>query len=238
MHSTRDIDPPPYLGVDLSSRYGDAPRPSDVCGLEPLAPGRLRARFWHWQWDPPPQPLDVGPLLEELRHARCVMVDGPQALAAPGRRVRASERACHTPGRTPDRAPSLERPYGGFIRSALSLFDALAQAGLVISPPGAQGGICEFYPAYAWRRLAAQSLARKQSAEGRRQRESLLRDLGVELPQGFRALHDQNDACLGAVLAAAADGRVHGVRIEALGEPLRRDRAGTLREGPIAVPRL
>ncbi|NIP74054.1 MAG: DUF429 domain-containing protein [Gammaproteobacteria bacterium] len=239
MHSTRDFDPPPYLGVDLTSRYGHAPRPNDVCGLVPLAPGRLRAYFWHWRWDhPPPQPPDVGPLLKELRRARCVMIDGPQALAALGCSARASERACHTPARTPDREPSVDRPYGGFIRSAVALFEALARAGLAISPPELQGGIHEFYPAYAWRCLAGERLARKQSPDGRRQRGSLLKDLGVELPRGFRAPHDQNDACLGAVLAAAADGRVPGVRVEALGEPLRRDRCGSLREGPIVVPRL
>jgi len=50
--------------------------------------------------------------------------------------------------------------------------------------------------------------------------------------------HDQNDACISAVMAAAADAKVAGMSVRGIGSPLARDPDGTLREGPIVIPML
>jgi hypothetical protein len=68
-------------------------------------------------------------------------------------------------------------------------------------------------------------------------RKRILEILGVcglpDLPT-----HDQNDACVSALLAAAADGRVPGVTLLAIGSPLFADTNGTLREGPMVIPKV
>ncbi len=95
-------------------------------------------------------------------------------------------------------------------------------------------GACEVYPGHVWRILAGRVLPRKSTTEGRLARKLILEALHVsglpELPT-----HDQNDACVVAVLAAAADGRVPGVCVRTIGSPLMSDR-GTLREGPMVIP--
>lgn len=50
--------------------------------------------------------------------------------------------------------------------------------------------------------------------------------------------HDQNDAAVAAPVAAAADNRVSGMSVVAIGEALSADLDGTLREGPMIIPRL
>lgn len=240
MNSSRNrtATPCPYLGVDLSSRYAAQPRAIDVCGLIP-EPGRgLRAEFWHWEWDGPDHALSVAALAAEIRAARCVMVDGPQALAARGRHLRSSERLCRAAGKTPDHLPGNDVLYGGFIRSSVEWFAALNTAGVTISPPAGVGGVCEFYPGEGWLRLSQRRLPNKTSAVGRKVRFDLLRRFGVRFPRGACLGHDALDACLGALLAAAADGAVPGVGVEALGLGLQHGRDGVLREGPIMMPRL
>ena len=98
MRSTRTEEPLGYLGVDPTSRYAAAPRPMDVCSLVPGAANQLRAFFWQWHWDPAGAALSVAGITDELRQARCTLVDGPQALAAAGRSARSSERLCRAPG--------------------------------------------------------------------------------------------------------------------------------------------
>lgn len=239
MKSTRPADAglAPYMGVDLSSRYGQAPRPVDVCGCWPDGRGGLQAQWWQWHWGDVGGPLQLAPILEELRAARSVMVDGPQALAARGRRLRASERACRAAGKTPDRLPPDGVPYGSFIRSAVEWFAAVHQAGVPISPPRGLGGVNEYYPGEGWVRLSQRRLPNKRSAVGRKVRQDLLRRFGVRFERGATPDHDMLDACLGALLAAAADGAVAGLGIETVGLPLQADRQG-LREGPIVLPRL
>lgn len=236
MRSTRTEQPVGYLGVDPSSRYAHRPRAVDVCSLVPDARGCLQAHFWCWEWDAGGGMPAVDGILDELRRSPCVMVDGPQGLAAPGRSVRAAERLCRAAGKTPDRLPEPgDGPYGGFIRSSVELFAALHGAGVAVSPAGLIGGVNEFYPGEGWRRLAGRRLPVKTTAVGRKLRGDWLRRFGVRLPG--TASHDQLDACLGALLAAAADGRVAGLEVEWVGPPLRVDRSGALREGPIALPR-
>jgi hypothetical protein len=48
--------------------------------------------------------------------------------------------------------------------------------------------------------------------------------------------HDQNDAAVAALLAAAADNEVPGLGVVAIGAPLSIDSDGTLREGPMIIP--
>lgn len=50
--------------------------------------------------------------------------------------------------------------------------------------------------------------------------------------------HDENDACISAVLAAAADSKVTGVAVRGIGLPLVIDSKGTIREGPMVIPEL
>lgn len=233
--STQSV--PPYLGVDLSSRYGAKPRAIDVCGLTPSPAGGFDATFWHWSWDAPDQELDLRAIADELRRARSVMVDGPHALAAKGRRIRSCERLCRTAGKTPDRVPAADVPYGTFIRSAVEWFAALHGQGIPVSPPGGINGVSEFYPAETWVRLSQRRLPTKTSAVGRKVRTDLLRRMGVRLPLRFEPTHDALDACVGAVLAAAADGRVPGVGAQAHGLALQ-IQGNTLREGPIWLPTL
>lgn len=225
----------PYLGVDLTSRYGQRPRPVDVCGLQPDGRGGLHAHWWQWQWPEGDGPLRMDGIVDELRGARSVMVDGPQALAQRGRRVRASERMCRAAGKTPDHLPADGNPYAGFIRSSIEWFAAARGAGLTISPADGRGGVSEYYPAEAWVRLGQRRLPNKQSAVGRKVRLDLLRRFGVRCSRGAALSHDMLDACLGALLAAAADGVVAGVAVQALGLPLQQGRDG-LREGPIMIP--
>lgn len=226
----------PYLGVDLSSRYARAVRPNDVCGLELLDSGRMSVCFWEWYWEPPSCTLDVEPLMDEIGAARGVLVDGPQALAAPGNTVRASERVCRTAARTPDQRPSGRAPYVGFVCSALELFAALCARGVVLPPAPDGARVGEYYPGDAWRRLTGQRMRPKHTRQGRAARAEVLRELGVELTAEASASHDRLDACLGAVLAAAGDGVVPGLQTRGEGEPLWVDRDGQLREGPIVVP--
>jgi hypothetical protein len=132
----------------------------------------------------------------------------------------------------------LSKPFAGFIRSSLDLFAGMEKAGTVISPPGFVGGASEVYPGHIWNILGGdRTLPKKSTEEGRRARRRILEALGV---CGLPSLptHDQNDACVSALLAAAADGVVPGVIPHAIGSPLLIDRFGVLREGPMVIPRV
>jgi hypothetical protein len=203
----------------------------DVCGLE-RARGRLASRFWTWTWTSG----DLGAVAAELGAAECAMIDGPQALAAEGRSLRSCERLCRAAGKTPDRLERLAGPYAGFIQTSLELFAALDRAGLVVSPPGLAGGVCEVYPGHLWTRLAPR-MANKATALGLRQRAAALSACGVILG-GAVLTHDRLDAALAALVAAAARGAVVGLEVVAVGEPLRRRATGELEEGPIASLRV
>lgn len=220
-----------YLGVDLSDGTARV-RPSDVCGLTEVGEGRFRAAFWRWEWSV--ETLDVLPVLAEVIESRRTFLDGPQALAASGRTARRCEAVLRAPGKTPEVLPEAgARPFAGYIRSSVHLFEALA---LALSKDGRKKGelLGEVYPGAAWQRLQT-GLGRKTTVGGRRERKALVEALGVELPDALQT-HDQLDACLAALLAAAADGRVPGLTIEAVGDPLSVDEQGCRREGVIFVP--
>jgi hypothetical protein len=164
------------------------------------------------------------------------MFDGPQALARKGDSIRVCERQSAAVGKTPDTCPSLNKPFGGFVCSSIDLFTALKRDGIAISPYLFLGGVSEVYPGHIWTILSGgQPLPSKSTEAGRRARKSILEVLGISgLP--ILPSHDQNDACVGAMIAAAADRRISGVNAICLGAPLSMDVDGVLREGPMVIP--
>jgi len=206
----------------------------DVCGLEPNGAG-LIAHFWKWSWGLPGN-VSVSAVLHEVRAARSLMLDAPQGLAQPGRSIRCSERTLGAAGKTGDTCPPLTQVYGGFICSSVELFAAFHGAGLSISPASLLG-VCEVYPAAIWTRLARR-IPNKGRVAGREARAALMRGLGVALPSAVPT-HDQLDACAAALLGAAADGHISGMKVASVGDPVSWDpTSGCLREGPILVPHL
>lgn len=80
-------------------------------------------------------------------------------------------------------------------------------------------------------------LSKKSSNGGRQARKAILQALGVvDLPD--LPTHDENDACISAVLAAAADSKVRGMTVRGLGSPLEIGSDGTMREGPMVIPEI
>jgi hypothetical protein len=236
MKTTRNKQPADYLGVDLTDRHSQGRRAIDVCGLTCADDNRLRSAFWQWEWPTPQGNLDVSSIAPEVKNAKSTMLDGPQGLASIGERLRACERQSGAVGKTPDTMPTLGQPFAGYIRSSIELFSAFAQVGFKVSPAGFLGGVSEVYPGNIWGRLAKRVLPKKSTNEGRLVRTLILQALGVtDLPQ--LPTHDQNDACVGAVLAAAADGKVDGVSVCGLGLPLI-EVGGILREGPMVIPEI
>jgi hypothetical protein len=230
LQSTRvEGAPCAYLGVDVTDRFAAPPRAMDVCGLESRG-GTLVAHFWTWSWG---ASIDPSPLLPEVAAARTVMLDGPQGLAHLGGRIRSCERSLAAAGKTADVRPPLTQPYGGFIASALDLFAAFRAAGLAVGSTA----LAEVYPAAMWARLARR-LPTKRLPAGRQARAAILRALGVTLPETPLS-HDQLDAGAAAVLGAAAEGRIRGMSVAAVGDPVFWDATeGCLREGVILVPEL
>ena len=233
----RGYKTPDYLGADLTDRHAKSPRAIEICGLTPAEENRLCEAFWRWEWSPPQAELDVSLIASEVRMAKSAMLDGPQGLASVGDSLRACERRSGAVGKTPDTMPALGRPFAGYIRSSVELFSAFARAGVTVSPAGFIGGVSEVYPGNIWPRIAKRVLPKKSTHEGRLARKLILQALGVaDLPD--LPTHDQNDACVSAVLAAAADGNVIGVTVCGLGLPLAIEPSGTMREGLMVIPEI
>jgi hypothetical protein len=221
-----------YLGVDITDRHSDSARPMDVCGLE-ISGDKLVPHFWTWCWRSRGS-TDVTALLPEITAASVVMLDGPQGLARVGHRIRSCEKALAAAGKTADVRPPTSQPYGGFIASSLDLFAAFHAAELPAAS-GRSSRLYEVYPAAIWTRLARR-LPNKRRRDGRQARTAILTALGVAVPEALLS-HDELDACAAALLGAAADGRIHGINVVAVGEPVFWDVAtGCLREGQILVP--
>lgn len=226
-----------FLGWDLSDPFARRPRPVDVAVLEATGPVRFEA----WPW--PPVDAHGGLGLEALVAAfpvgpeELVVVDGPQALAQPGARVREAERLLRAPGRTPDVLPLPGGPFQGFVRGSVLLFAALCRGQGrpplldVDAPEPGQARLFEAFPGATWRRMAVEKLGRKGSPGGRAQRQALLEAEGLRFAPGARPTHDQLDAALCAWLGRLT--RSAPERLHAVGLPLWRDAAGALREGRI-----
>lgn len=128
----------------------------------------------------------------------------------------------------------MSQPYGGFVASSLDLFAEFHAAGLV-DPSSPHTQLQEVYPAAIWTRLA-RSLPNKRRRDGREARAAILQALGVAVPDALLS-HDELDACAAALLAAAADGRIHGIDVVRVGDPVFwDDEIACLREGQILVP--
>jgi hypothetical protein len=228
---------PPYIGVDLSDRYANQPRPVDVCGLTPVANGgAFDAKFWQWAWPTGGDPLVVqdSRVLHEVLSATAVMIDGTQGLASPGRTARQCEVTLNAAGKTPSVLPPLGVPYAGFMRSSVDLFAAFHALAIPIGPVDHRSGVSEVYPASLWIALSPRPLPQKKTREGRVARRVLLERLGVRgLPDA--PSHDENDACVSALIAAAACGEVAGLGVRNVGLPAQVE-GGVLREGWMVVP--
>ena len=236
MKTTLETKVPPYIGVDLTSRYRRTRpgpgRPVDVCGLRPGEKG-LEPVFWQWLWDAPRGPMEISPIAEELRQARVALLDGPQSLATEGESARCCDKECRTQARMGDRLPDIERPFGGYLLSSVELFTMLVLDGIALGPPWPAAGLAigEIYPGYAWQQLG--DFEKKTRREGREQRRSALIELGVRLNPRRPYSHDQLDAAIAALLAAAGDGAADGLEAVALGEQVHPSSEGPLREGCI-----
>ncbi len=229
MKTTRQGPVPPYIGADLTDGTVANPRPVDVCGLD-LAYDGLVARFWTWTWDG----AGTTGIIEELRSARCALLDGPQALAATGAQMRVCERATGAAGKTPDDlAKTKGRVFGGFVRSSVELFLAVHGAGVRVSPAGVVGGVGEVYPGELWIRLAGR-LAKKTTRIGREQRRAVLGACSIRFGEA-PLTHDQLDAAVVALVAAAADQVVPGLNARCVGSELRTRPTGELEEGPLVT---
>ena len=238
MDSTLKTSVPEYVGADLTDRYSKACRHIDVCGLSSDGNNTLAASFWFWQWEAGPGRPDVSKISSELKATRAAMFDGPQGLATRGRDLRVCERQSAAVGKTGDNLPSLTRPFAGFIRSSLDIFAALRQAGVEISPARFLGGVSEVYPGHIWMILAGRrALPNKLPSRAGSGERAFSKPLGLQVCRRCRR-HDQNDACVAALMAAAADGKVPGLNTIAIGDPLSIDPDGMLREGLMVIPEI
>ena len=165
------------------------------------------------------------------------MIDGPQGFASVGKSLRDCEKQCGAVGKTPDVMPMAGKPFAGFIRSSIELFSAFDKAGIVVGPSDFLGGVSEVYPGNLWTRLARGRLPKKSCNDGRGARKLILEALGVVgLPDS--PTHDENDACISALIGAAADSKIRGVNVSGIGLPLVREQSGTMREGRMVIPEI
>ncbi|RKH45472.1 DUF429 domain-containing protein [Corallococcus llansteffanensis] len=229
-------DTPRFVGWDLSDPFARSPRPVDEAVLDAQGHVRFSQRVWpraqaHHRLDPHAlvEAFAVGP-------ADVVVVDGPQALANPGARVREAERRLRAPGRTPDALPLPGAPFAGFVRASVLLFSALESLTRtplldLDTPELSRARLFEAFPGATWRALAVEKLGAKATPEGRARRQALLEAAGLRFVDGSPRTHDQLDATVCAWLGWLA--RTRPGDVTAVGLPLTRDADGTLREGRI-----
>lgn len=190
-----------FVGVDLTDPHAKRVRPATVARMDRWR----RVRLSEWT----PTPTGEGLVSSDVAADGFVLaLDGPQGLAAPGRPLRAAERALRTAGKTGSTMPR-KGPYAGFLRGSVELFAALRRTGLGIlgEVPDEKAVLMEVYPADLWARLAkGRRLPSKKTPAGLRVRWELLRSEGVELesqhPLGPKDMtHDQLDAAAAAFTA-------------------------------------
>ena len=225
-----------FLGLDLSDPFARRPRAVDVACVDE----RGGVDFEQWTW---PAPDSEGRLDAEALVAAfpvgpedVVVVDGPQALAQPGARVREAERLLRAPGRTPDVLPVPGAPFSGFVRGSVLLFAALrGREDLRLldldTPEPHEARLFEAFPGATWRGLGGKKLPKKDTPEGRRRRRELLEQKGLRFPRSGLLTHDELDASLCAWLGWRLHREPAGVH--AVGLPLWKDADGWLREGRI-----
>ncbi|NOK23127.1 DUF429 domain-containing protein [Corallococcus carmarthensis] len=227
---------PRFVGWDLTDPFARAPRPVDEALVD--LDGRVRFSERSWPGARARHGLDPEALAEafSVGPGDVVVVDGPQALANPGARVRDAERKLRAPGRTPDVLPLPGAPFAGFVRGGVLLFAALrAHARMPLldldTPALSQARLFEAFPGATWRALAVEKLGAKATPEGRAQRQALLEAAGLRFMDAGTCTHDQLDAALCAWLGWLT--RTRPQDVIAVGLPLTQDADGTLREGRI-----
>ncbi|RKI51171.1 DUF429 domain-containing protein [Corallococcus sp. AB049A] len=220
-----------FVGWDLTDPFARNPRSVD----EAIVDGDGRVRFSQRVW---PATLEPEALAEvfAIRPGDVVVVDGPQALANPGAKVRDAERRLRAPGSTPDVLPVPGAPFAGFVRGSVLLFAALRVHARVPmldldTPSLSDARLFEAFPGATWRALAVEKLGGKSTPEGRARRQALLEASGLRFEDSRTCTHDQLDAALCAWLGWLT--RTRPGEVTAVGLPLTRDTDGTVREGRI-----
>lgn len=215
-----------FLGADLTDPYTREPRPVVVAAMDRWR--RIRFRQWTFELD------GNGLISPDIAAEGFVLaLDGPQGLAAAGRKMRESERLLRAAGKSSAEMPKPGKPYAGLIAGSVTLFAALRNAGfgLLGEVPYEKTQIIEVYPADLWPKWAGHSLPKKTLPTGKRARYDLLIGLGVELPLGVDAItHDQLDAAAAAFAAylwATGKAKEYGE------PPVFDEKKGFMREGPI-----
>ena len=224
---------PPYIGAVLTDRFEENPAPIDVCGLT-YGPAGVEAAFWEWHWDTGGGALNHGPIREEIQGCRLAVLDAPQGLAKPGASMRQCEFASHALNKTPD-SRSLIALVAGYVNSSLDFFLALQKAGMPLDQPETPHAVVEFYSDFAWKQLtgSSTSLSRKDTPQGILERFETLKACGIGIFITAPTA-SQLDACLGALVALALDGRAPHIGAAMIGTKAYMD--GTvIREGRLGI---
>lgn len=232
-----------FVGLDLTDAYSTAQRPVD-CAILDGTTGEIHFQTFEWSLAPrDPINAMVMTIMNATGGPTVFIVDGPQALATPKNGTRAVEAQLRTPAHTSWQLPEIgARPFAGYIRTSVKLFEALVNAGLVLAELDGEERqkwtLFEAYPGAVWPRLynGNEPLQSKCQLVGRQQRYSILMNNGCILPNG-PLNHDKLDAAVCAMLGwwffCPRDGRsaqLFG------GMAVNRDGAGNLREGKMLMP--
>ncbi len=215
-----------FLGADLTDPTARESRPVTVAAMDRWR----RVRFRTWTFEPSGDGLVSSDIASD---GFVLAIDGPQGLAAAGKKVREAEKLLRAAGKSGEKLPEAGTPYAGFIAGSVALFTSLRKAGfgLLGEAPHERTSLLEVYPGDLWPKWAGHRLPKKTLLQGRRARYDLLRGLGLELPIGADAItHDQLDAAAAAFTAylwATGKAKEYGL------PPVWDEKEGALREGMI-----
>ena len=187
------------IGLDLTDPYAKSPCPCDVAVLDP----DLNCTFALWEYSE--DGSGIVPTAA-LGRAFVLAVDGPQGLAGQEEATsRESERAVHTPGRTPYELPANGAPYAGFTVGSVRLFHRLMTSGSrfrllgMENIPNHEANLVEVFPGAGWKTFSdGHRLPRKDTVKGREARYAILQVEGVKFSHEGLPTSDQLDAAMAA----------------------------------------